>query len=487
MKKALVFCGLVNVLFAEIDVQKDFDILLKKSEQKLEQDRKEIFDEIDKKEEKIFRYIDEKTTQNSDIKRQSYQDLIQKSDAFLTMFPTSDNRIKNIVKDDKNKQKTVEIQAQNAYPILHRKMKRLISDFIAYKKYFGSSIEKKLYATMSEEAFINRLLRCRPLMFMTKNDEFLLIDGTDGYGGFELIGKDQQKAPLILQNYMSYDEMQIAALLGVSVPTFFINNGNRYNKGVQSIKNDYELTGIYIGLVGARFEKPGYMDWQHIIVTPTRDKELEKKEAWFAIWSRFYGCTFESYRKAQVDKTGRYIKMQHGYFDTLVYKKRMTIPVYLFLKDAQARGMQYNKKIYGHIVGLGLGVWQIVSQQSQLLIDVYVNVLNKMQLGDLSYISDLDFSWFADGLSWNALCENKHNINIYVSQRNPADKLVKQNKDKLLIAQYAWDGNAYPGNEYWKNLLIASGDPAAACCSTIAELQNPYINLFIAGKYVHFY
>jgi hypothetical protein len=25
-------------------------------------------------------------------------------------------------------------------------------------------------------------------------------------------------------------------------------------------------------------------------------------------------------------------------------------------------------------------------------------------------------------------------------------------------------------------MLSASGDPAAACCSTIAELQNPYIN-----------
>eukprot|EP01050_Picozoa_sp_SAG11_P022519 SAG11_NODE_4278_length_1970_cov_3.899519_2_plen_283_part_01 len=115
-------------------------------------------------------------------------------------------------------------------------------------------------------------------------------------------------------------------------------------------------------------------------------------------------------------------------------------------------------------------------------------------------------------------------------RRNPAAALRGRHRGKLLCAMYAWDGNAYPVRG-WRlsrfcravlvavrtrlsdlhpaghhverfranrplpellrsamaanslcrpaqpyGMLSASGDPAAACCSTVSELANPAVN-----------
>ena len=435
----------------------------------------------------------------SDATIPSFRSLINRSNRFnrRTPFPTQANRIDSIAAKDKEKQREIVNQASVVRPILHAPVMVLIRKFLAFKKKEGSSIEQKLYDSMSESQFIDRLLIKRPLMFMTESDAYLLRNGDKGQGGFEAIGTLNEKSPLVLKEYLSYDEMQIAALLGVSVPTFFINSGDRYNSAVPGIPGTFEEQGVYVGLVGARFERPGLMEWQHMIVTPQQntaangygakaDQENPKTKLLF-IWSQLYAEPFTAFEQAQSDKSGRYISIgADQYLDTVIYKKRMKMVIAPFLVDAHERGKNQGKKVYCHVVGLGLGVWQKTPLQAKLMLEVYAEVLRNR---DLSYISDLDFSWFPSeyqtcgGIGNLGLFKTPHNaIMIHFSKRNPADKLVGKDEVKLLVAMYAWDGNAYPGNEYWAGHLTASGDPAAACCSTIPELQNPLINLNVSSK-----
>lgn len=409
--------------------------------------------------------------------------LVQRSDTFAKTvpFPLETNRLKNIVarkKDIQQAKRTIEEQARTTYPLIHKDVVKLIDNFLAYKQKFGSQIEQQLYTNMTQEQFITRLLMQRPLMFMNPQDDYLLRDGTRGSGGFETVGTDQEKAPLLLKDYLSYDEMQIAALVAVSTPTYFINRGDRNNAGRIDTPSTYQETGVYVGLVGARFEKPHVMESQYILITQNNST----KTTLSTLWSGFYQTPFATFEQATQDTTGRFIKINNKtYFDTLLYKKRMALVIEPFLHDANYRAQTANKKAYCHVVGLGLGVWQIHPIQTQLLREVYRDILEQH---DFPHIAHLDFSWIQKGSELSALTRNKH-IRIHFSKRNPADKLDDDNL--LLVAQYAWDANAYPGNEYWIGALTASGDPAATACSIIAQLQNPIINPYVAGAFTKTY
>lgn len=431
---------------------------------------------------------------------QKFSDLHYRSKIFSHKIPlpTQANTISALGVDDK-KQQEIAHQAQTTYPLLHLQVKTLINDFLSYKRAFGSKKEKELYATMNLASFIDRLLKKRPLMFMTPSDLYLLRTKEKGHGGFETIGTDQERSPLILNDYLSYDEMQISALLGVSVPTYFINDGARENRAIPGKSDTYEPKGVYIGLVGARFEKPGLMEWQHIIITPKQNTAdngygltrnyIENNH--LTMWSKLYGLKLPTFQEAQADTSGRYIYCDGNYFDSEIYKKRIQLVIEPFLCDAHERARKQGKKAYVYTVGLGLGVWKKIDKQANLMLDAYADSIRKH---NLSEIADLEFGFFppyaqsCGGITHGKkFITNCNNITIRFSTRNPATKLEGSDNGKLLVACYAWDGNAYPGNEYWDGNLTASGDPAAACCSTIAELQNPEINRAVSGSNIHFF
>jgi hypothetical protein len=341
------------------------------------------------------------------------------------------------------------------------------------------------------------------LMFMTHQDSYLLRNGQKGDGGFEQIGTDQEQKDLCLKDYQSYFEMSLAAFVSLFVPSHFINVGGRFNKGCKAVGGTYESKGIVVGMVGARFERPGLMEYAHMVVTPQQNtaangygaladpqnpKTIELR-LWAELYHRRVGevYIFPNYEEAKKDQTGRYIPIKGGLLDTVIYKERLRLIIESFLLESNDRAKQQGQKAYLHIVGFGLGDWMIDPKQTDLMLEVYADVLQKHKF---DHISDVNFSWFngtntCGGISDQGFFNSQgHSIKIHFSKRDPSEKLKGEDAGKLLIAQYAWDANSYPGNEYWISALTASGDPAAACCSTIPELQNPEINPFVQALFL---
>ena len=186
------------------------------------------------------------------------------------------------------------------------------------------------------------------------------------------------------------------------------------------------------------------------------------------------------------------------YFDIFMFKIRMRISLELFLFDSDYRTKSdANKELaYCHLVGLGLGVWTLQgfkTHETQVFVQCVKDIINETNLPNIGAI---DFSWFdriapfADKFGKKSVFESdsngeyycfdaskKHKIDVNFSKRSPAALLAGKYANYKLCAMYAWDGNAQPGNEYYMGSLAASGDPAAACCSTIPYIQNSMINV----------
>jgi len=120
---------------------------------------------------------------------------------------------------------------------------------------------------MNPTKFIKRIIKQRPLCFFGRSDSTLLVEGYQVSGSkWKKVGIEENDGDLKLSEYMDYKEIQVSALVGVSSPTYFINDGGRNNMGRSSNEDCYPMEGVYTGLVGARFERKGKMESNHILV-----------------------------------------------------------------------------------------------------------------------------------------------------------------------------------------------------------------------------
>ncbi|KAI1815823.1 hypothetical protein GGS20DRAFT_306867 [Poronia punctata] len=384
--------------------------------------------------------------------------------------PISTNSVVNFDAD------TVKRDALSTRIVVHPRFPALVQRFLDHKRLHGSSIEKALYTdhwTWEQQAA--RMIEKRALVFMTSYDYTFLRTG-DAIGSaaneWDRVGTEEEtkNTHLFLRDYLSYDEIMLSSLIAVSGQSFFINDGSRYNAGGAGAVGSFEPRGVIVGLVGTRFERPDRMDSVYVLKDVSRPRQHPELRE---IFYDFFGK-----RKSLVD--GDSLD-----FDINVYKARIRISADILLLEANARAREANKKAYVYIVGLGLGVWQYgVIDQSTLYVQAFLESLEELST-TLTHIGILEFAYVdrkRNERTQLAFGPSQRTFEVRFSTRNPAQKLSSTDSNHLLVLSYAWDGNAFPGNEYWGGELSASGDPAAACMSTIGELHNPLINPGFLGR-----
>ncbi|RMZ01519.1 hypothetical protein D0864_03436 [Hortaea werneckii] len=306
----------------------------------------------------------------------------------------------------------------------------------------------------------------RPLVFMGGSDHTVLRDGSSIPGNsceeWDRNGTDEQhqNQSLALEEYLSYDEIMLGSLIGVSGPSHFINDGERYNCGEPGEPGTFEPRGYIVGLVGARFERKDRMDDAFMTPSSTEPKmHPQLREAFYD----FFRCT----------------KDESVSFHVEMYKARVSITAEILLLEANLRAQEVGagRKARVYVVGLGLGVWQHHPKQAEWYVETFASLLATL---DLRNIGTVEFAYISNVSS--AIQDHVTNtaaekgIRVLFSKRNPAAKLPTEENSEVLVLSYAWDGNAFPGNEYWVGSLCGSGDPAAACMSTVGELHNPLVN-----------
>ncbi|GLV40152.1 uncharacterized protein CBL_03700 [Carabus blaptoides fortunei] len=342
---------------------------------------------------------------------------------------------------------------------------------------------------MTVNKLIEKLLKKRAVNFMEACDTYLLLDKSAGMGHWEFVGTKAEKAPLILNNCLSYDEMKLSAFLSVSSYNYFMNDGSRFNNGqVDTNRSNIQPEGIIVGLIGTRLEKADVMEYEELIISNNQNTEEHgygdsASPSFHKLFAEFYSDKAFTYKTVRNSTDSRFVKLEDGlYFDNIAYAKRLALSFDTLLIEANHRARERNVTAYIHVVGIGLGVWRISSHQGRVFVQTFADRLSFLGK-QLSNVSDVHFAYFSrttdcagykDGDVFPIIGHPKGGITIHISRREPFTKLSEEGK--LLVASYAWDGNALPGNEYWVGMLGSTGDSATAAASQIAELHNPHIN-----------
>ena len=414
-------------------------------------------------------------------------------------------------------EKTKNEFAQSTYPIIHADVLNFITT--TFVNWFNSNYKA---IKIKEENYIDRLFEKRPLTFYKENDTTVcrIMDTED-------CKKDTTDFTVPTENYISYDEMPVSALLGLSGPVHFINGSGKTNK----CKRDFNpaVVGYLYGLVGARFARPELMEWKHIIITKEQNttdngyglNPLKSNEN-LNMWAKLYGVEhFPTYEEAKeqskTDKT-KYvvfknidISPQEMYFNIEIYKKRMKFSLLPFLMDVNER-CKILKKVNARcfVSGLGLGEWKTIDEQEQYFYEAFFELLRDNKFEHIKTFATYTeipkderkvfFNNIIIKVKGTSNEKTEPNITTFTitvngitykfqaGKINPVEQNPTDNGENLVnFVSYAWDSNSYPGNEFYNGKLAGSMDSATMCSCDALYYHNIIANRNITQTNIRVY
>ena len=115
------------------------------------------------------------------------------------------------------------------------------------------------------------------------------------------------------------------------------------------------------------------------------------------LFAQFYGLSHLPTHKECVDSSklnSEIVKTSDGsYFNLPVYASRIELSAETFLLEAEGRGEVMQKRIFTHVVGLGLGVWMwqpVMDVQTRVFLQAFQRVIKRNKF---KWVTVVDFRY----------------------------------------------------------------------------------------------
>ena len=347
--------------------------------------------------------------------------------------------------------------------------------------------------------FLNRLMLKRAVYFSSRRDSAgIVVETPHGLSTEKLsdqwvtVGSINERPPFTLHNCLSYDELRFSALITFSSESAFLNDGRRKNRGYfEPNRARIQDHGVIIGGIGPRMERWRAMEHRDLFVPRWRAMEHldlfvpgghSNTSPTDRIFRDYYGsipCEFADiplYQHATEDiytlHRSLSVPGSHsvGTFKQCAYRDRLALSFDSLLIDTNDRAKRKEKFAVLHVTGLGLGVWKLFLEQTDIYVTFFLERVQALQ-PKMHHIRRICMNHLPGGTSKHIRRIGR--IGISFEDVAPALRLAP---DEMLAYVFAGNSNAHGGNGFWKRDLDGSAEPAAAAFSQIAETFNPYIN-----------